>query len=157
MEFERVFSGSDWESSVGYCRAVRAGDMVFVAGTAAVAEGGGVHAPGDAYAQTVRCLEIIRDALGELSVPIENVVRTRLFVTAISRWREYGRAHREYFAAHPPVTAMLEVTGLVHPDMLVEIEADAVIMGIILPLLARVCAAPQRRRIPPPWPPRHPQ
>jgi len=127
MEFERVFSGSDWESSVGYCRAVRVGNMVFVAGTAAVAEGGGVHAPGDAYAQTVRCLEIIRDALGELSVPIENVVRTRLFVTDISRWDQYGRAHREYFGAHPPVTAMLEVTALVHPDMLVEIEADAVL------------------------------
>jgi enamine deaminase RidA (YjgF/YER057c/UK114 family) len=129
MEFDRVFSGSDWEKTVGYCRAVKAGNLVFVAGTAAVADGGGVSAPGDAYAQTVHCLEIIRDALGELSVPIENVVRTRLFVTDISRWQEYGRAHREHFGAHPPVTAMLEVTGLVHPDMLVEIEADAVVTG----------------------------
>ncbi len=127
MEFERVFSGSDWESSVGYCRAVRAGNMVFVAGTAAVAQGGGVHAPGDAYAQTVRCLNIIRYALDELSVPMSGVVRTRLFVTDISRWDQYGRAHREQFGAHPPVSAMLEVTGLVHPDMLIEIEADALV------------------------------
>ena len=129
MEFDRVFSGSDWESSVGYCRAVRAGNMVFVAGTAAITEGGEVSAPGDAYAQTVRCLEIIRSALEELSVPMSGVVRTRLFVTDISRWEEYGRAHREDFGAHPPVTAMLEVTGLVHPDMLIEIEADAVVPG----------------------------
>ncbi len=127
MEVRRAFSGSEWEREIGYCRAVRAGDMVFVSGTASVAEGGGVHAPGDAYGQTVHCLGIIRRALEELSVPMENVVRTRIFVTDISRWKEYARAHREQFAGNPPAAAMIEISGLMDPAMVVEIEADAVV------------------------------
>jgi enamine deaminase RidA (YjgF/YER057c/UK114 family) len=113
MTFRRAFSGAAWEPRVGYCRAVRAGQHISVSGTAPVAEGGGVFAPGDAYAQAKRCLEII-------------VVRTRMFVTDISRWQEYGRAHGEVFAAHPPATSMLEVKALIDPAMLIEIEADAV-------------------------------
>jgi isochorismate pyruvate lyase len=126
MVFERAFSGAPWESRVGYCRALRAGDLVFVTGTAPVAEAGGVHAPGDAYAQTRRCLEIIDGALRQLGADLSAVVRTRMFVTDISRWEEYGRAHREAFADHPPATTMVEVKALIDPRMLIEIEADAV-------------------------------
>ena len=129
MTRQRAFSGAPWESVVGYCRAVRDGDLVFVTGTAPVGEDGGVHAPGDAYEQTRRCLEIVQRALAELDATAADVVRTRLFVTDISRWEEYGRAHREVFGTHPPATTMVEVAGLIDPQMLVEIEADAVVRG----------------------------
>lgn len=127
MKFERVYSGAPWEREVGYCRAVRAGNLIFVTGTAPVAPGGGVHAPGDAHAQARRCFEIIRDALNQLNCPMSAVVRTRMFVTDISRWREYGRAHAEFFREHPPATSMIEVAGLIDPQMLIEVEADAVL------------------------------
>lgn len=129
MEFERVFSGAPWEGRVGYCRALRAGDRIFVTGTAPVAEGGGVHAPGDAYEQARRCLEIIADALAELGAGMDDVVRTRMFVTDIDGWEEIGRAHGEAFREHPPTTTMVEVSRLIDPEMLVEIEADAVVGG----------------------------
>ncbi len=127
MRMKRVFTGAIWEPKVGYCRALRAGDQVFVSGTAPVAEGGGVHAPGDAYAQARRCLEIVEKALGELGASCADVVRTRMFVTDASRWEEYGRAHAEFFGAHPPVTSMVEVKALIDPQMLVEVEVDAVV------------------------------
>jgi len=126
MSFERVFSGAPWESRVGHCRALRAGDLIFVTGTAPVAEGGGVHAPGDAYAQTRRCLDIIEQALTGLGADLGCVVRTRMFVTDISRWEEIGRAHSERFRDRPPTTTMVEVRALIDPEMLIEIEADAV-------------------------------
>jgi enamine deaminase RidA (YjgF/YER057c/UK114 family) len=125
MTFQRTFSGAPWESKVGYCRAVRAGDHIYVTGTAPVAEDGGVFAPEDAYAQTKRCFEIIQRALRDLDADLSDVVRTRMFVTDISRWQEYGRAHGEIFAAHPPATTMVEVKSLISPGMLIEIEADA--------------------------------
>lgn len=127
MKVERVFSGAPWEEKVGYCRALRAGDRIFVTGTAPVAEAGGLHAPGDAYAQTRRCLEIIRKALRELGAEMTDVVRTRIFVTDISRWEEYGRAHGEVFGEHPCATTMVEVSRLIEEGMLVEVEADAVV------------------------------
>ena len=127
MAFQRAFSGAPWESHVGYCRALRSGQRIFVTGTAPVAPGGGVHAPGDGYEQARRCLEIIADALAELGAGMRHVTRTRMFVTDIERWEEYGRAHREAFAEHPPTTTMVEVRRLIHPDMLIEIEADAVV------------------------------
>jgi enamine deaminase RidA (YjgF/YER057c/UK114 family) len=102
------------------------GDHIYVTGTAPVADDGGIFAPGDGYAQARRCLEIIQRALNELGADLSHVVRTRMFVTDIQRWAEYGRAHREFFAAHPPATTMVEVRALIHPDMLIEIEADAV-------------------------------
>lgn len=126
MTFQRVFSGAPWEERVGYCRALRAGDHVFVTGTAPVAADGGVEAPGDAYRQALRCFAIMRAALGELGVGMERVTRTRMFVTDIDRWEEVGRAHREVFGEHPPATTLVEVSRLIDPDMLVEIEADAV-------------------------------
>jgi enamine deaminase RidA (YjgF/YER057c/UK114 family) len=127
MSFQRSFSGAPWESHVGYCRALRAGERVFVTGTAPMTPNGAVHAPGDGYAQTVRCLEIIGEALASLGGRMEHVTRTRMFVTDIDRWQEYGRAHSEVFADHPPATTMVEVRRLIHPDMLIEIEADALI------------------------------
>ncbi|MEE9180193.1 MAG: RidA family protein [Vicinamibacteria bacterium] len=126
MSFERVFSGAPWESKVGYCRAVKAGDHIFISGTAPVDDQGDVFAAGDGYAQTKRCLEIIDKALRELGVSRSAVVRTRMFVTDISRWEEYGRAHGEFFAEHPPATSMVEVRSLIHEDMLIEIEVDAI-------------------------------
>lgn len=122
---QRAFTDAPWEAEVGYCRALRVGPHVYVTGTAPVAEGGGVHAPGDAYAQTQRCLEILTQALAELGAAPSDVCRTRMFVTDISRWREYGRAHREVFGDSPPATSMLEVKGLIDPAMLIEVEADA--------------------------------
>ncbi len=127
MEMRRAFSGSPFEPKVGYCRAVRAGAHVYVTGTTAVKEGGGIVGVGDGYAQAKRCFEIIEKALGELGAGLADVVRTRMFVTDISRWEEYGRAHHETFAAHPPATTMVEVKALIDPTMLIEIEADAVV------------------------------
>ena len=132
-EFQRSFSGAPWEERVGYCRSLRAGDHVFVTGTAPVAEGGGVHAVGDGYGQALRCFEIIREALAAHGADISDVVRTRMFVTDIERWEEYGRAHQQTFGAHPPTTTMVEVSRLIDPAMLIEIEADAVVGGGISP------------------------
>lgn len=126
-ELVRVQSGAPWEDQVGYCRAVRAGKLIFVTGTAPVAESGGVHAPGDAEAQAARCLAIIEEALHKLGADRENIVRTRIFVTDITRWAEYGRAHAAFFGDHRPATTMVEVRALIDPEMLVEIEADAVL------------------------------
>jgi enamine deaminase RidA (YjgF/YER057c/UK114 family) len=125
VQFQRAFSGAPWEMKIGYCRALRAGRHVYVTGTAAVTDQGEVFAPGDAYAQSRRCFEIIRTALVRLDVDLSHVVRTRMFVTDISRWEEFGRAHREIFAEHPPVTTLVEVKSLIDPEMLIEIEVDA--------------------------------
>ncbi|MCH8191277.1 MAG: RidA family protein [Chloroflexi bacterium] len=125
MNIVRAFSGAPWESEVSYCRALRAGELIYVTGTAPLDELGAVFAPGDAYAQARRCFEIIEGALRELGAGMSHVVRTRMFVTDISRWAEYGRAHRERFAEHPPATTMVEVRSLIDPAMLIEIEADA--------------------------------
>lgn len=127
MTFRRTYSAAPWEKAVGYCRAVRAGDRIFVTGTAAVGDDGSVHAPGDAYAQARRCFQIIRKAVESLDGRLENVVRTRMFVTDISRWEDFGRAHREIFGDHPPATTMVEVKALIDPRMLIEVEADAVV------------------------------
>jgi len=127
MAFRRSFSGAPWEAKVGYCRALRAGNVIFVTGTAPVDPDGSVHSPGEGYPQTVRCLEIIREALEELGAGMKDVVRTRMFVTDISRWEDFGRGHQEAFGDHPPATAMVEVSSLIHPDMLIEIEAEAVV------------------------------
>ncbi|HRI10796.1 MAG TPA: RidA family protein [Nannocystaceae bacterium] len=126
--FQRVSSAAVWEERVGYCRALRAGGLIFVTGTAPVADDGrSVHAPGDAEAQAARCLALIERALVGLGADRTRVVRTRLFVTDITRWAEYGRAHAAFFGDHRPTTTMVEVRALIDPAMLVEIEADAVL------------------------------
>ena len=128
MSFQRAFSSAPWESRAGYCRAVRAGDHIYVTGTAPVEADGTTHAPGDAEAQARRCIEIIKTALESLGADLSAVVRTRMFVTDISRWEAFGAAHREAFHEHPPATTMVEVSRLISEDMLIEIEADAVIV-----------------------------
>lgn len=128
-EFRRTYTGAPWEEEVGYCRALRAGDRIWITGTAPVGEDGNVVAPGDGYRQARRCLEIIRRSLEELGGSLESVVRTRIFTTDIERWREYGRAHREAFGDHPPTTSMVEVRRLIDPEMMVEIEADALVIS----------------------------
>lgn len=129
MTKRRVFSGAEWESKVGYCRAVAVGPLVFVGGTAPVRPGGGTHSPGDAYAQTKRCFEIIETALRELGGGLADIVRTRMYVTDISRWPEIGRAHAECLGAAVPAATMVEVKRLIAEDMLIEIEVDAYLGG----------------------------
>jgi isochorismate pyruvate lyase len=124
---QRVFTGVPWEKKVGYSRAVRAGSHVYVSGTAPVEADGSTHAPGDAYAQAKRCLEIVCAALERLGARPEHVVRTRMYVTDIARWQDFGRAHAEVFGEAPPATAMVEVKALIAPDMLIEVEVDAVV------------------------------
>lgn len=127
MERTSYASGTPWEPIVGYARAVRVGPHVAVTGTTATGEGGGIVGRGDAYAQTVQTLHNIERALTALDARFEDVVRTRIFVTDISRWQEVGRAHGEVFGAIRPATTMVEVSRLIDPDMLVEIEADAIV------------------------------
>ena len=129
MAFQRVYTGAPWEQQVGYCRALRAGNMIAVTGTAAVADDGTAFAPGDPHAQAARCFELIARALAELGADKTCIIRTRMFVTDIARWQDYGRAHAEFFAGHHPTTSMIEVKGLIDPAMLIEIEAD----GWVLP------------------------
>jgi enamine deaminase RidA (YjgF/YER057c/UK114 family) len=127
MTRTRVSSGAPWEKVVGYCRAVRVGPQIWVSGTAPVAEDGSTFARGDAYGQARRCLEIALAALAKLGASPQHVVRTRMFVTDISRWQEFGRAHGEVFRDHPPATTMVEVRALIDPEMLIEIEVDAIV------------------------------
>ena len=122
---ERISSGAKWESIVGYSRAVKVGNRIYVTGTTAIDDEGELVATGDAYGQAKQCLVNIEKALKRLGAGFEHVVRTRMFVTDISRWEEYGRAHGEVFSAIMPATTMVEVGALIDPRMLIEIEADA--------------------------------
>ena len=124
-ERRKYSSGRKWESIVGYSRAVRVGDRIYVTGTTATDENSEVVGVNDAYAQTVQALRNIERALNALDAGLENVVRTRMFVTDISRWEEYGRAHGEFFREIMPATSMIGVSMLIDPKMLIEIEADA--------------------------------
>jgi len=127
MTTKRVWSGSPWEETAGYCRAVRVGSHVWVAGTAPFLDDGSVAASGDLAAQTARCLEIIAAALEELGAGPADVVITRMYVTDISRAGEVSEAHRTMFGAAPPAATLVEVSALVHPDVLIEIEVEALV------------------------------
>ena len=122
---ERYNSGAKWESIVGYSRAVRVGDRIYVTGTTATDEDSNIVGIGDAYAQTVQCILNVERALKHFDASLENIVRTRMFVTDICRWEEFGRAHGEFFRDIMPATTMVEVSKLIDHDMLIEIEADA--------------------------------
>jgi enamine deaminase RidA (YjgF/YER057c/UK114 family) len=125
MKRQNISSGAKWEEIVGYSRAVRVGNVVEVAGTTAVDAEGNVVGVGDAGAQTTRILQIIETALAEAGATMANVVRTRMFVTDISQWEAVGRAHGEFFRDVRPASTMVEVSGLISPEMLVEIEVTA--------------------------------
>lgn len=129
VERKQVFTGSPWESTVGYCRAIRIGERIEVAGTTAM-QGGEVVGKGNPYEQTRFILQLIEKALGDLGASLTHVVRTRMFVTDISRWEEFGRAHGEFFRDIQPVATMVEVQALIDPDLLIEIEVEAVAPNI---------------------------
>ena len=122
-----VRSGAPWEPVVGYSRAVRAGRFIAVSGSAAVGADGELVGVGDMYAQAARCIEVIREALEAAGASLNDVVRTRMYVTDIELWQEVARAHQEAFGDVTPATSMVEVSRLIDPEMLVEIEADAIV------------------------------
>ena len=125
QERQKYSSGAKWEKVVGYSRAVKVGTRIYVTGTTATDENSNIVGVSDAYAQTVQVIKNIEKALQALGATLENVVRTRMFVTDISRWEEYGRAHGEFFREIMPATTMVEVSKLIDSQMLIEIEVDA--------------------------------
>lgn len=125
MNFERVFSAAPWESQACYCRALKAGNTILMGGTVAFKEDGTPFAPGDAYAQTGRCLQIIEAAIKQFSVDRRSIIATRMYTTDMAFWPDIAKAHKEFFEGHPPTTMCLEVGKLICPEYVIEIEIQA--------------------------------
>lgn len=128
MQRTNYSSGAKWEDIVGYSRAVKIGNLIEITGTVAVDENNNLVGKDDAYAQTKFIIEKIEGVLKRAGASLQDVVRTRMFVTDIARWEEYGKAHGEFFGQVKPCTSMIEVKGLIDPDYLIEIEASAIIL-----------------------------
>ncbi|MHB2248047.1 RidA family protein [Pseudomonas fitomaticsae] len=125
MKFKRVYSGAPWERLAGYCRAVKAGKTILVGGTVAFGDDGEPFEPGDAYAQTLRCLEIIEQALKQLGEDRTRIIATRMYTTDMDLWPKIAQAHKKFFKKHRPTTMLLEVSRLIRSEYIIEIEAEA--------------------------------